>query len=258
MIMRRIREHVGTHNWFAVGIDLVIVVLGVFLGTQVSNWNAERLANEAGNTYRARIVRDLENNEADLEARTAYYQQVRAFGMEALGALDGSARASDERLLIAAYQASQIYPRPQNRATYDEVISIGGLNTLGDVDMRDRIANYYVGLETSDTTFRNVPPYREIVRRAIPYQVQQRIREACAEQLVRGDDNGLQRLVMPTECTLGLPSDVLARAAARLRAAPGLELDTTRLLADLDQKLIQTTRGQERARTMAEELRRAR
>jgi hypothetical protein len=255
MLMRRIREHVGKHNWLAVGIDLLIVVLGVFLGTQVSNWNAERLAHEAGDTYRARIVRDLENNEADLEARTAYYQQVRAFGLEVLGALDGSTRVPDERLLIAAYQASQIYPRPQNRATYDEIISIGALNTLGDVDTRDRIANYYVGLETGDATFRNVPPYREIVRRAISYQVQQRIRETCAEQLVRGDGNGLQRLVIPTDCALGLPPDVVVRAAARLRGAPGLEQDTTRLLADLDQKLIQTARGQERATTLAQELR---
>ncbi len=66
MLMRRIREHVTAHDWFAVGIDLIIVVLGVFLGTQVSNWNAERLAHEAGDTYRARIVRDLENNQSDL------------------------------------------------------------------------------------------------------------------------------------------------------------------------------------------------
>jgi len=254
MILRRIREHVGTHNWFAVGVDLIIVVLGVFLGTQVSNWNAERLAHEAGDTYRARIVRDLENNETDLEGRAAYYEQVRRFGLEVLSALDGSARVSDERLLIAAYQASQIYPRPQNRATYDEIISIGALNTLGDVETRERIANYYVGLETSDSTFRNVPPYREIVRRAIPYEVQQRIREACAEQMIEGDGVGLQRLVIPTECSLGLPSDVLARAAARLRATPGLELDTTRLLGDLDQKLIQAGRGQDRARTLAGEL----
>ena len=36
---RRIAEHVKTHNWFAVAIDFVIVVIGVFVGVQVSNWN---------------------------------------------------------------------------------------------------------------------------------------------------------------------------------------------------------------------------
>ncbi len=37
MILRRMREHATTHNRFAVAIDLVIVVPGVFLGAQVGN-----------------------------------------------------------------------------------------------------------------------------------------------------------------------------------------------------------------------------
>jgi len=39
MILRRITEHVKDQNWFAVGIDFFIVVVGVFIGIQVSNWN---------------------------------------------------------------------------------------------------------------------------------------------------------------------------------------------------------------------------
>ena len=37
MVIRRIREHVAAQNWFAVGIDVVIVVVGVVVGTQVNN-----------------------------------------------------------------------------------------------------------------------------------------------------------------------------------------------------------------------------
>ena len=40
MIPRRIAEHVKGHNWFAVAIDFVIVVVGVFVATQVGNWNS--------------------------------------------------------------------------------------------------------------------------------------------------------------------------------------------------------------------------
>lgn len=253
MILRRIREHVGTHNWFAVSIDLVIVVLGVFLGTQVSNWNAERLAHEAGGTYRARIVRDLENNQSDLQSRKAYFEQVREFALLVLRDLDGSARMPDEQFLIAAYQATQIYPRPLTRGTYDEIQSVGALDTLGDVATRDNIANYYVAVETSEATFRNVPPYREIVRRAIPYQVQARIRQACAEVMTTAT-TGLARLTLPANCTLGMDRSALTQGAARVRATSGLELDVTRLLADLDQKLIQAERSQERAAMLVREL----
>lgn len=253
MILRRIREHAGSHNWFAVGIDLLIVVLGVFLGTQVSNWNTERLQHQAGETYRSRIVRDLANNEADMQNRAAYFRQVRTFGLQVLDSLDGRARPSDEQFLIAAYQASQIYPRPMTRASYDEILSVGALDTLGDIATRDKISNYYVAVETSEATFRAVPPYRESVRRAIPYHVQARIREACAEVLDR-NATGLGRLTLPATCTLGLDARELAQAAARVRAMPGLELDVTRLLGDVDQKLIQADRSESRAHNLAAEL----
>ncbi len=255
MLARRIREHIGTHNWFAVSIDLVIVVLGVFLGTQVSNWNAERLAHEAGDTYRARIVQDLETNRDDMQARTAYYEQVRAFGLQVLADLEGAQRLSDEAFLIAAYQATQIYPRPMNRATYDEVLASGAINTLGSAETRDRISNHYVHIETSETTFRNVPAYREIVRRAMPYRVQASVRTNCAEVLdFSGGETGLGRMTLPSDCTLGLSAAELSRAAARVRGMAGLELDTTRLLADLDQKILQAGRAQERATTLIDEL----
>lgn len=42
MLLRRITKHVKEQNWFAVGIDFVIVVIGVFIGIQVSNWNETR------------------------------------------------------------------------------------------------------------------------------------------------------------------------------------------------------------------------
>lgn len=42
MLLRRVMEHVTEQNWTAIGIDFVIVVLGVFIGLQVSNWNDAR------------------------------------------------------------------------------------------------------------------------------------------------------------------------------------------------------------------------
>ena len=42
MLLRRITKHVKEQNWLAVGIDFFIVVVGVFIGIQVANWNDER------------------------------------------------------------------------------------------------------------------------------------------------------------------------------------------------------------------------
>ena len=39
MIFRRVKAHIENENWFAVFIDFLIVVVGVFIGIQVANWN---------------------------------------------------------------------------------------------------------------------------------------------------------------------------------------------------------------------------
>ena len=74
MIPRRIAEHVKAHNWFAVFIDFVIVVIGVFVGIQVSNWNADRLDAHRAHGYLERI-RD------DLDADLAHYAESLEFDL---------------------------------------------------------------------------------------------------------------------------------------------------------------------------------
>lgn len=43
MILRRLTTNLKSQNWTAIAIDFVIVVIGVFLGIQASNWNQSRL-----------------------------------------------------------------------------------------------------------------------------------------------------------------------------------------------------------------------
>ena len=46
MILRRIAQHMKQQHWTGVFIELVIVVVGVFIGLQVNNWNAARVSNQ--------------------------------------------------------------------------------------------------------------------------------------------------------------------------------------------------------------------
>jgi hypothetical protein len=256
MILRRFALLLRKQEWVAITIDFIIVVLGVFLGLQASNWNADRLAHQQGETYRSRIIGDLKNNVADLQGRTDYFGQVKTFALRALNDLNGSAHISDEAFLIAAYQATQIYTRPLSRSAYDEVLSVGALNVLGDVPTREKISNYYVATVATEIAFSTVTDYRDIIRRAIPYNVQERVRSACAEVLEGTEGQELGRLVLPEHCSLGLEPDVIARAAIKVRSIPELDMDTTRLLADLDQKLIQAARSAQRAQNLSADLRR--
>ena len=44
MLLRKLIKHVGEQSWTAIAIDFCIVVLGVFIGMQVQDWNADRQA----------------------------------------------------------------------------------------------------------------------------------------------------------------------------------------------------------------------
>ena len=42
MLLRRFSKHVTDQNWFAVGLDVLVVMVGIFLGIQVNNWNVSQ------------------------------------------------------------------------------------------------------------------------------------------------------------------------------------------------------------------------
>ncbi len=67
MLVRRVIEHVKHQNWTAVALDFVIVVVGVFIGIQVSNWNAARGARAKEYGYLLRLHEDLEQSIATID-----------------------------------------------------------------------------------------------------------------------------------------------------------------------------------------------
>jgi hypothetical protein len=237
MLLRTLREHGKTHNWFAVGVDLLVLIVGVFIGMQATNWNDARLARNEGRQYLERIVADMRADQVDMGRRLAYYAQVREYGVAALAALEGSRPMPDEAFLFAVYESTQIVPRPINRSTYDEAVAGGGFAQIGSSETRALIANYYLNREAADVTIRNVPPYRDIARRYMPLHVQELIRERCPEVRIR-DARGDNINVLPTTCELGLSANEAAAAVSQVRSAPELHLDLTRYISDIDQKLI--------------------
>ena len=61
MLLRRVMENVKAQNWTAVALDFVIVVVGVFIGIQVANWNDARAAKDRKDEIIAALIEDLED-----------------------------------------------------------------------------------------------------------------------------------------------------------------------------------------------------
>lgn len=94
MLLRRVTKHVKDQNWFAVGIDFVIVVIGVFIGIQVANWN-QLQGNKVGLIGSLeRLDKEVAHNISRIENVLADYEEAASdlrLGREALSACDASA-----------------------------------------------------------------------------------------------------------------------------------------------------------------------
>lgn len=59
MRYRRLLENLRRQDWTAVVIDFVIVVVGVFIGIQVANWNEARRERELVRRHLSEVAEDL-------------------------------------------------------------------------------------------------------------------------------------------------------------------------------------------------------
>lgn len=182
MIPRRVRDHVRNHNWFAVLVDLAVVVIGVFIGIQVSNWNAARLEDKRAHRYLERIRNDLDADVRNYRDRIVFWGQVTGYGTKAL-AYAGTGEAGKESqwdLLLAFYQASQLWEFYTTGATYEELKSAGELQLIDDTGLREDLAAYYVlGTRDAVTVFTERPDYRRRVRGIVPLEIQKYIWAQC-------------------------------------------------------------------------------
>ena len=77
MILRRITHHVKRQNWFAVCLDFCIVVVGILIAFQITNWNEARQDNLLYEQARQRVIEEAKLNlvlAQDHGARASAYQ----------------------------------------------------------------------------------------------------------------------------------------------------------------------------------------
>ncbi len=81
MLLRRVIEDVNSQNWIAIGIDFVIVVVGMFIGIQVSSWNDGRVERQLSGSYMQRIHSDPEVDIDELAQRRDFWGLVQEEGV---------------------------------------------------------------------------------------------------------------------------------------------------------------------------------
>jgi hypothetical protein len=221
MILRNLTANLRTQNWTAIAIEFAIVVLGVFIGTEVANWNQARLQKEATNRLLEQWRPELRNQLEFFGSARTYYATTKHYADQAFAGWHGDPNISDNQFVIAAYQASQIYGIGINAQNWTLVFGGDQLRDIDDPKIR-RDLSVVLTADYEPVQFNAVAtPYREHVRQIIPNPLQDEIRAQCGDRNI--EKEGAQFLViLPPSCSLKLDAVAAAQTAAALRAHPEL------------------------------------
>jgi len=200
MILRRLKERLTAENWVAVAIELLIVIVGVFIGTQVSNWNQDRIAGRETRQMLVELKPGLQGFIDFFGTARDYYRITGHYAGTAFAGWRGDPTVSDEQFVIAAYQASQIYTLGVNAVNWTRIFGGDRLDHVDDRALHNHLAN----LMTLNFDQIDVPaistPYREHVRQQIPDDIQDAIRQKCGDKPIP-DLPLTQRLSRPATST---------------------------------------------------------
>lgn len=242
MIGRRVIGHLKNQQWTAFGIEFVIVVLGIFIGLQVSNWNQERTVGQQAANFAERLRTDLREEDWAYQLLIGYNGEVLANAQRAASALEGTTTTSDESLLICAYRATQYKQRLRRRSTYDELISTGTIGLIRDQKLRDTAMRVY-NMPTIDNSVREgmQSRYREAFRMSVPNDVQRALAKQCGDHYIETGDYAAIAGSLDYTCATELPEQAIGEAAKSLRSNPNL-LPALRLrIADIETRIVDLT-----------------
>jgi hypothetical protein len=165
MILRRIAGALRRQDWFTVLVETMIVVLGVFIGLQVNNWNEARADRQREAVYLQGLAQDVRIDIADIDEII----RVSTLRMSAMSYLleqadgaplpDGfdSARGRIDIEPSPAYNANDpntigiamfiLTTLDGNRLTYDTMINAGGIGIIRDAALARDIQTYYAHVD---------------------------------------------------------------------------------------------------------------
>ena len=221
MILRRVIKHVQDQEWTAIAIDFLIVVIGVFVGLQVSNWNAAIQERARAAVYSERLKAELG---AELEYATAlleYNTVASRAGDAAYLGLSGKSAMDDETILINAYRASQYNWYERRRAAFDEIVASGSLALISDVGLRETaIGIYNTPVFSIILSEGQASRYRDLFRMAIEPSLHDDLSKNCGDKEYDSHGAAVGLLTMDYPCTLTVSPEEMTEGVLALRSDP--------------------------------------
>jgi len=141
MILRRIAEGIKNQDWFIVVIEIFVVVIGIYIGLQVDDWNKAR----QDRAEEMRVLQQLGIEvQAAIEAKNNVLKASReseGFLIEAIEIIQGDREGDDLSFeqCSALWRSHIINPNFNGLLTYEELALSGNLGLLSNPALRSAL-----------------------------------------------------------------------------------------------------------------------
>jgi len=201
MLLRSLTKHVKDQNWFAVFLDFFIVVAGILIAFQITNWNQGRTDNK-------RVERHLENIVGDLRLDIITIEEVIKTGEWRHSAIHTVLKRAGKPLptefetprgeiiemrdfpafeskLPSTANSALIWTETLevNRSGYESLINSGDLQLIKNNDLGLKIQAYYARINDSEGWDENQDEIRDSIRSS-QFRLGSRFGHTSLEELI--------------------------------------------------------------------------
>jgi len=241
-LFRRFRQRLLTENKFskyllyAIG-EIILVVVGILIALQINNWNITRVNKNLEAQYCTRLLEDLKEDKAILEATLNYSNEVRSHAKKAMLLFENSESADKNPVenLIHFYQASQIQNPISAKSTYQELLSSGQINLIQISELKTAIIRYYEYNWAESTTLTLKNTYRSNLRSKMPDGIQHEIRSKCGDIYIK--IRKTYEVALPKNCKINVSIELAKSTIEQLKNDIELKKDLRLTIGNIEAKI---------------------
>ena len=141
MILRRLTTAFRKQDWFTVGVETLIVVFGVFIGLQVNNWNAARVAGSDAADLLSRLRIEAQETRTDIADYIALNELILTDAKRLAVRLGDSETclAMDDEMKSLILGIGDFPPPRFSLTSANEALKTGRLSLVGSPQIRDSV-----------------------------------------------------------------------------------------------------------------------
>ncbi|MCR9224025.1 MAG: hypothetical protein NXH70_08125 [Hyphomonas sp.] len=157
MLLRRITKHVKEQNWFAVGLDFFIVVVGILIAFQITNWSEGRQDRVLERDTLIRLYQDISESVEGQQRDIHFLEQQLADQDLILRSLEVCtvAPGDDPAFQRGLATLGWVNPPRLYRRTIDEVIASGRTDIIQSAEISDGLARIVALVEWRGAWFQS-------------------------------------------------------------------------------------------------------